>query len=220
LRRKSTTLILLIILTALFSDAGAIERVQHGFGNSNFAGGRLGAWVMTGGEEVLDPNDNPVDLSKSSFYAEFFYAQRFGSRLAGEISLGIFSQGDIEYQSNTNILLGTVNIYTFLLSGKFYPITRFPGTSFYPYVRAGGGLVYGNRDISDGYYYYQDYFIEENQTKFTYLLGAGMDWQVAQQIGITLDFKYVPVKFGKPLAGFEDYSGWELSIGVGYVWPK
>ena len=40
---------------------------------------------------------------------------------------------------------------------------------------------------------------------------------LSYQIGLNIDFKYSPARFGKPLAGLKDYSGWSLTVGVGYI---
>ena len=218
---KQRALIIAICLIPGFllmaTDLAALEKNPRSFGTAHYAGARVGAWVMTGTNDIEDYQGNPIDFAGSSLYAEFFYAHRLNPRMALEFSIGIFSQGDIEYLTTEETLLGTVNVYPFLISGKVYPLTGIRGTSWYPYLRLGGGVVYGNRDATSTYYYYDDYFLEESQLKITYMVGAGIDWPVADQIGLNLDFKYVPVKFGKALAGFRDYSGWELTFGIGYI---
>ena len=213
--KKFYIITVLIILTLCFPlNIGAIDITRSGFLYNHFVGGRAGAWVMTTEESAIDEVD---DFSSSSLYAEFFYAHRISPLLSAEFSFGIFSQGDLQFITD-DVLVDAVKVYPILFSCKLYPLSSVSGLSMHPYLRAGGGFVYGARDISTAYYNDpRNYFTEESQTKLTWLTGIGIDWQVSQQIGLNLDFKYVPVDFGNPLGGIEDYSGWELTIGVGYI---
>lgn len=209
-------ILLLIFLMVLSANLYAVEKKQLSrFGNSHLVGGRFGAWVMTTNEDFLD---SLTDFSSSALYAEFFYAHRVAPFLATEFSIGIFSQGDLEYDSDAGVTTGAVKMYPFFLSAKLYPFSKFENFSLWPYLRVGGGLVYGTRDFNS--IYYDDpanYYVEESETKITYTWGFGIDWPIADQIALNIDFKNTPVKFGKPLAGLKEYSGWSLTFGVGYI---
>lgn len=108
-----------------------------------------------------------------------------------------------------------------MISTKYYPFyfaERFP---LHLYLQPGFGLVYGKQDIIN----YIDYLdagivLEETQAKFTYMIGAGADWPVADQIALTFNLKYTPVDFKEKLAQIEDYSGWSLTVGVGYIFKR
>jgi len=213
-------LFLFVALSVFPAFAEAIEITKTGFGYSHFAGARFGAWAMLGDETVTDGVSQPVELSAGALYGEFFYAHRVHPMISAEISIGVFSQGDITYDAGSAVYYYGAKVYPILISAKFYPFSANTGHSMHPYLRAGGGVAYGTRDAIDPYYYGYDYFIEDTETKFTYAVGAGVDWAVASQIGLNLDFKYVPIKFGKPLAGFKDYSGWQLVFGVGYIFQS
>ncbi len=206
---------LLILSFALSSNLYAVEKSQSGFGNSHFVGGRFGAWVMTTDEDVID---DLTDFSSSSLYAEFFYDHRFAAFLAAEASIGIFSQGDLQYNTNTGISTSAAKLYPFIISAKLYPFSKYKGFSLWPYLRLGGGLVHGTRDQSSIYSGHPaNYYIEESQTKITYTWGIGIDWPIADQIGLNIDYKNTPVKFGNHLAGLKEYSGWSLTFGIGYM---
>ena len=216
-KKFQIAMVLALLAFCIPSQTGAVDITRSGFLYSHFAGGRAGAWVMTTDEDAIDEIE---DFSSSSLYAEFFYAHRISPLLSAELSIGIFSQGDLQFITN-DILVDAIKIYPILISGKMYPLSGVSGLSMHPYLRAGGGLVYGTRDISTAYYYdLANDYIEETQTRFTWLAGVGIDWPVSQQIGLNLDFKYVPVDFGDALGGLEDYSGWELTVGVGYIFKS
>jgi len=208
--------LLLIFSSVLSANLFAVEKKQPSrFGNSHVVGGRFGAWTMTTNEDFLD---SLTDFSSSVLYAEFFYAHRIAPFLATEFSIGIFSQGDMEYDSDAGVTSGAVKMYPFFLSAKFYPFSKFENFSLWPYLRVGGGLVYGTRDFTSVYYNDPaNYYVEESGTKITYTWGFGIDWPVADQIGLNIDFKNTPVKFGEALAGLKDFSGWSLTFGVGYI---
>ncbi len=185
------------------------------FGHKHFAGFRVGAWTANGGSSAL--NDS-LKYSKSSIYAEFFYAHRFFPSLAGEFSIGIFSRGDFTYLVQQDILLGTVNLYPIMVSAKIYPLAGITRGGIHPYFQAGGCLFFGRRTATDYYYGYD--FVDQSATKITYVIGGGIDFPVADQIGLTCNAKYIPVKFGSPLAGVKDYSGWQISFGIGYIFGR
>ncbi len=219
--RRSCHILLFIILfsSAVFAvDVNAVDSKPIGFGNNNFAGGRFGAWVMTTDEDFLD---SLTDFSSSALYAEFFYAHRIAPFLSTEVSIGIFSQGDMAYDTDAGVTIGAAKIYPFFISGKIYPVNNLGNSSLYPYLRLGGGIVHGTRDYNTIYYGDPaNYYLEESETKITYLLGAGIDWPIADQIGLNIDFKYAPVKFRNALAGLKEYSGWNLAFGVGYIFKS
>lgn len=210
---------LLIFGTALLpADLYGIEIQRQGFAYKNFAGGRFGAWTGIGETKAHYTTGDSLTFSRSSLYAEFFYAHRIKPSLALEFSMGIFSRGDFKYYTTDNVLLGSVNIYPILLSAKLYPLASIQNLRFFPYLQAGGGIIYGKQNATD--YNYGIVFTNDSETKLTYILGGGIDWPVADQIGLCANYKYIPAKFGKMLSGVRDYSGWQISFGVGYIFAS
>ncbi|HHI02589.1 MAG TPA: hypothetical protein ENL22_03605 [candidate division Zixibacteria bacterium] len=215
-RKRYLPMIFLLILSfALSSNLCAIDKKQTGFGNSHFLGGHFGAWVMTTDEDFLD---SLTDFSSSALYADFFYAHRVAPFLSVEFSIGIFSQGDLEYDTESGITTSAVKLYPFFLSAKLYPLSKYENFALWPYLRLGGGIVHGTRDFTSIYYGDPaNYYVEESQTKITYTWGFGIDWPIADQIGLSVDYRNTPIKFGKHLAGLKEYSGWSLTFGIGYI---
>jgi len=220
-RQSSYIAVMFIFILIGVSSVSAIEPTPRGFAYSHFIGIRFGAWTLTGDKTVTGEDFSPVELSNATLYTEFFYAHRIKPPVSAEITLGVFSQGDIEYLVDLQSYITAVKIYSMMISAKLHPLPAGSNFPFKPYLRLGGGLVYGSREAIDNNYSYNDYFIEDNEAKLTYVVGAGLDWPVADQVGLNLDFKITPAKFGKPLAGFKDYSGWQLALGIGYIFqPK
>ncbi len=214
---RAAKFFIFLFLSAIVSvpQAGySLELIKTGFLDRNFAGGRFGIFSSIGDETV--PEDSPFDLqfSDQSAYAEFFYAYRFARPLALEISLGIYSRGDVRYDSNEGVVNEPVNIYPIWLSAKLYPFYSIK-LPFHPFVQPGGGIVYGRHRYvyaPEPWIYYQD-----SEVKFTYIAGGGIDWPISEKVALTMGFKYSPAKFSNALAGVEDYSGWTLAFGAGYV---
>jgi opacity protein-like surface antigen len=213
-----------LLLSALLipiQPMAGITPEESGYLDRNFAGGRVGAWTNTGDESAPPESDFSLDFSKTSIFGAFFYLHRLKRFIAAEFSFGIYSRGEIKYVAETDTYLGSVNLYPIMLSMKLYPLSFFRNIPFHVYLQPGFGLVYGKQDVVD----YIDVFgaglvIAESRTKITYMLATGVDWPIARQIGLTMNFKYTPVKFGKPLAQIEDYSGWALTFGIGYIFRK
>jgi opacity protein-like surface antigen len=222
------TVIAVILILLVTTPARALEISRpDDFHGKHFAGGRVGIYSNTSGEI---PGEDPsffLDFSSNSIYAEFFYAYRLARPLAAEFSIGIFSRGEAQYirliDTVNNIGTDAVNnpvlLYPIWLSLKIYPLYKFD-LPVHLFLQPGAGLIFGRHDIVD-YYSYTAYAIDtESRAKITYLLAAGFDIQVTRQIGLTAGFKYLPADFGKPLARVEDYTGWTLAFGIGYLFGK
>jgi opacity protein-like surface antigen len=215
------SLLLACGLAAVFvSDAVSLELTRSDFLEKDFIGGRLGLWTNTGDDEAAPGSDFSLDFSSSSVYGEFFYTYRVTRPLALELSLGLYSRGEVKYIRVNDTYIGSVNLYPILLGAKFYPLSGIAKTPFHINLQPGVGLVYGKQDVVS--YIYADYAFldEESRAKFVYFLGAGIDWAVSSQIGLTASFKYMPVEFGKALAEVKNYTGWTLAFGVGYIFGR
>ena len=207
-----------IAVAAPHTVAG-LELTRTDFLEKDFIGGRLGVWTNTGADDAgLDSVS--LDFSSSSVYGEFFYAYRLARPLAIELSLGLYSRGEVKYIRVNDTYIGSVNLYPLLVGAKLYPLSTITKGSFHLNVQPGVGLVYGKQDVIS--YGYTGYALlsEQSRAKFIYFLGVGADWALSYQIGLTASFKYMPVEFGKPLAELDDYSGWTLAFGVGYIFGR
>ena len=212
-----------ILIGALFLSGNihSQDAAEPGFQNKNFAGARVGFWSNTGDKKTIPSSDFSMEFSNSSIYGEFFYAHRISPLLALELTIGIYSRGDIRYLRSADTYIGAVNIYPIFVAAKVYPLKSLDGLPFLFYLQPGVGFVYGNQNVINyDIYYDYGYDVSDSRLKFTYSLGAGIDIPVASQIALTSNFRYVPVKFGKPLAEVQDYSGWTLTIGAGYIFQS
>lgn len=216
------------ILSVLTVGANALEISRPAdFYKKHFAGGRIGAYSNTSGELPQQDAGFLHDFSSSSIYAEFFYAYRLARPLAAELSIGIFSRGDASYISLadtagnfvSDAISNPVIMYPIWFSLKIYPLYKFD-MPVHLFIQPGVGLIFGRHDIID-YITYSTYAVAtESRAKFAYLLAAGVDYPISQRLALTAGFKYLPADFGKPLARVEDYTGWTLAVGIGYLFGK
>lgn len=212
--------LILIVGTVQVSALDLVKKNE--FRNKHFLGARIGMYSNTSNEIPTGNDEYTLDFSSGSLFAEFFYAYSIVKPLSIEFSMGVFNRGDVAYNSQDNVWDRAVLIYPFWLSGKFYPLFN-ARTRIHPYLQSGIGMIYGRRDKINVElsYIYNDYVTNtDSEVKFTYLLGGGIDFQVHSKIALTASVKYMPVKFGQPLAEVKDYSGWLLTFGAGYLFDK
>ena len=210
---------LMLIIALIPTELRADQNQGPVFLDYNFAGGRIGVWSNTG-DIAITGDSAELEFSNSSIYAEFFYAYRLWRPVALEFNLAIYSRGDVEYlrDSTLGTIVSSVNLYPIMVSAKIYPLYKFERAPIHFFIQPGIGLVIGTQNIIDyDQYYDYGYGSSETRAKITYTLGGGFDWPVADQIALTLSGRYVPVSFGKALARLNDYSGWTLTLGIGYI---
>jgi outer membrane protein W len=213
---------LYMMIVFILPSGGNADTIKPGYLQKNFVGARLGAWSNLGDKDPVSDENYAAEFSGTSIYGEFFYAHRIAPALAFEFALGMYSRGDIEYINQGNTYLGAVSLYPIIVTAKFFPLASVKSLNFYPYIQAGGGVYYGKRDEIDIYYtfYDDDIWRQETETKISYTFGGGIDFAIASQIGITINARYTPIEFGSALAGYEDYSNWDITIGAGYLFKK
>ncbi len=214
LKSRILSLSAFLIFLTFAGAAMADEADPYGFLSKKFIGARLGVWVNSG--DSLAPGNNNV--SNTTFYGEFFFSRHIWPAIAGEFIVGLYGRGNVELTNGGNTYRGQLSIYPILVTAKFYPLAGLPMIQLKPYLQAGGGLIVGNRPTFtyvDAYYGYD----VQQQTKadITYVLGAGFDFPVADQIALTANFRYTPANFGGDFDGAKDFSGYQFTIGAGYI---
>ncbi len=182
----------------------------------HMAGIRLGAWLDQGGSVVTD--EITADFTDAGFYTELFYNHRFTPVLLGEFALGIAARGDAVVERDLDQYIGTINLYTIMAQVKISPLAA-AIVSPHPFIIGGGGVVVGSQTIEvvrtgDGFL---DPYQRESETDFVLVLGGGVDFPIAEQVGLNVTGKYHWADFSSNLAGIKDYSGMAISVGVAYL---
>ncbi len=205
--------VIIAVILAFSGSVFAIEKNKTGFTHKHFAGGRIGAYTSNAAEDPLQA-ETVLDFTKSSVYAEFFYAHRLFEPLSVEFSVGLYSRGDVQYEDNVET--SPVKLYPIWLSAKIYPLYKLQ-LPLHFFVQPGAGMFYG---VHETYDYSRLIYEQKNRVLFTYMLGAGADFPLGRSFGLTASFKFIAAEFNKPLAEVKDYSGWTLAVGAGYIFGK
>ena len=221
-RRFHLTAGLLLFCLMLWTGAAADDSPSAAEGATDYhmAGIRLGAWIDQGGKTVNA--DINTDLSDVNFYTELYYDHRLFPTLFMEFSLGIASRGDAVVIRDDTRYIGTINVYTILIQGKYAPLAGRLG-KWSPFILAGGGFAFGkhNVDVISGYIDYYDYYdAQKSEVDIMGVVGGGLDLALSRHIGLNLITKYHPIKFGEELAGVRDFSGLSVSVGLTYFLYK
>ena len=191
------------------------------FNQRHQAGIRLGLWRNLGDDAVADNSEDgqlwKTDIGNNNFFFEIYGGYRINSLAMAELSFSFVNRGSVTNFDGYNSYVGNLIVYSVLLQLKAYPIPTLPGR-FHPYLLAGGGLYYGRHDVqftTEDYYY--DYFNEKSGTDFSYVIGGGLDWPLADYLGVDLSVKYMPISLSKELVTMSEYSALSVSVGVKYL---
>ncbi|MCM2272114.1 MAG: outer membrane beta-barrel protein [candidate division Zixibacteria bacterium] len=216
----SFALTILLVTSAVAQNAAKVE--HSGFGWKHQAGLRLGVWGNLGN---LPPASDTSGLSKyeadikdASFYFETYFAYRFHPAIMAELSVGIVNRGDVTVEETsggyTDTYYGNLTVYPVQLRAKIYP---FAGTSgkLFPYLTGGVAVYHGRHDIQ---FSTDPFFISENaRTSFSYTIGGGIDYAVANQVGLDLNVTFLPINFSQDLFFVKDYQALTFTVGVKYL---
>ncbi len=221
---KLTSLVGLIVLFAVCmvqAQPSAAEK-HGGFSRSHQAGIRLGVWNNMGDlppkEDSMGGARYAADIKDASFYFEGFFAYRVSPAFMIEGALGIVNRGDVTVEDSFgDSYVGGLTLYPIQLKAKFYPLGDSHGKMF-PYLAAGAGIYHGRHDIQ----FTSDPFVVSgnSKTSFSYLLGGGLDYQVADVVGLDLNVNYLPVKFSDDLFEVKDYQALTVTVGVKYLFQS
>ncbi len=216
-----------VVIGALASAVPAQEPPENPvdrFVLQNQVGVRLGAWSNLGSSPVADTTDGistySTDLKSSSFYLEAYFGYRLNPLLMMELAFGIVNRGDVTIDDgNGQLFYGNLLVYPIQLRAKLYPLASLH-PKFQPYVMAGGGLYYGRNSIqftTSSAFITND--VGASRTKFSYMLGGGVDWPLTKKVGLDLNLNYMPINFSKDLIFIRDYSSLTVTVGIKYLMP-
>jgi hypothetical protein len=212
---------ILCLMVMLAGSAAAIDKEPvdpFESGEYSMVGIRLGAWIDNGGGQMVEDITVDADMPDAGFYTELFFDYRLTPIFLIESSLGIASRGDAVISYENDRYIGTINLYQLMIQIKISPLSG-KLRSFHPFFLGGGGLVWGRQSIdiitSEDLFYNPD-IANKTETDILGVFGAGIDFPIAEQVGMNVTVKYHPITFGDALAGVKDYSGTAVSVGVAY----
>ena len=217
-----TGLILFCFSAAEIRAASADDSAEL-FPNQHQAGFRLGVWNNRGDTpppagQVNETGEFKTNIHGSSAYVEAYFGYRLLSLAMVELSLGSVNRGSVTITDQGASDIGNLIIYPVVVQLKFYT-GRLPGTKLYPFGIIGGGLYHGRRNVqfTSSQSYYSNWQ-EESATDFNYVVGGGIDWPIASQIGLELCVKYMPMNLS--LVTIEKQDALAFTVGVKYLYSR
>ncbi|MBU1318970.1 MAG: outer membrane beta-barrel protein [candidate division Zixibacteria bacterium] len=223
--RLMTALLFTLLLQAAWAQDDSHNTIKGNRGNQ-LVGVRLGIYHFTSNEESIF-GDNLISSSTTNngFAAEVFFNYFFLDQTALEVSLGNANRGDILYENESiGRLFGSAGVYPMTLGLKITPLSGIVSGHYQPYIHGGGSLVVtreifeGGTLYTDQYAYYD--FGSKSRTAFGWWAGGGFESYVSSTIAVTSNFKYYSIDYSKYIAGYKDHSGYQISVGIAYIFRK
>ena len=217
-----TGLIMFCFSAAEIRATSADDSVER-FPNQHQAGFRIGVWNNRGDTppasgQVNETGEFKTNIHGSSAYVEAYFGYRLSSWAMAELSLGTVNRGSVTITDQGASDIGNLIIYPVVVQLEFYA-GRLPGTKLYPFGIIGGGLHIGRRNVqyTSSQSYYSNWE-EESATDFNYVVGGGIDWPIASQIGLELCVKYMPMNLS--LVTIEKQDALAFTVGVKYLYSR
>lgn len=187
---------------------------------------RLGIFSNSRNEFQQPANNVKLFANKTNGYMEGFLDYYFLDVLALAVNLGTYSKGDIRFDHYINgafdgSFIGTASIYPMQLGLKFSPFRNQLPQRFQPYIEGGGALIVGRETITIGDAY--SWFAQNtdgsigSETDLNLWVGGGGEIPISEKINLDIMVKYIRTRFSGDIAGIKDYSGLQVSIGVGFL---
>jgi hypothetical protein len=214
-------LIVLLLLLAL--PTSLIAGQPRG---TTSVGLRLG--LFSNSHNNIDRANSDVQLfaSKTILYIEGYVNYYLLDFLALSANLGSYSKGDIRFDVYYNGVLdgsfiGQASVYPMQLGLKFSPFSGQLPLKCRPFLEGGGALIVGRETATMGtfslvQYQYWDGNIG-SETDFNWWAAIGTEIPLSPSIQMDFMVKYLKTNFSGDIAGIKDYSGVQVSIGIGFV---
>ena len=189
------------------------------------AGIRLGAYHFTTDEDAVPSDGFEIKRGgKDGFAIEAFYNYFFLDQVGVEATLGSANRDDLIFESEEiGQLFGSANVYPIAVGIKLTPLSGLVSDHYQPYFHGGGSLVI-TREMFQGGKFKDLYALYErgskSRTDFGWWIGAGFESYISSVVCVTSNFKYHFIDYSKPIAGYKDHSGYQITLGVAYILRK
>lgn len=220
---------LVLVVLVSFQNLSAVERepfMEEGKNSNNslkgisYVGIRLGINHITQEDPDVAYTNYNVSANRDGFYTEGFFNWHFMNEIALEVGLASASRGEFTWRTPDGTLFGNINLYPIMAGLKIKPLASLLVDHYQPYVSGGGSFVIG-RAVVEGANFYDPYIYYdpslEDETTFGWWLGGGFDSFISTTICLTADVKYQHINFGTAIGGYENHSGYQISVGAAYI---
>ncbi len=199
-------LTLFAVVSLLSVSARAVD-----LSSSDLIGLRGGFWRVDKARDLADS----IQAKTYTPYLELFISHGIKKGFSLELNLGAGYRGDTKFTVPGGYYIENWNLYPVSGKVKYSLFSYFPQRRFQPYLDL--GLTFLTASSSFRNPYYLDVVFVTTKTAFGALAGWGVDFSVSPRILANLDFQYRWVGFNQPVGAIKDYSGPQLTFGLGYV---
>jgi hypothetical protein len=224
---------LLVLTPGHFEPAGRSSTVARGDTGvwpprPGFMGplaGRSRIRVIVGANETgLDGGSvDPGYVSASSDFNDLFLGLGYSRWIREDLSFGIdllVTGGDYQGNVGTEITGHSTTLVSIRISGRKYLPVSLLRTPVRPFISLGGGALVGveEQSVVSGAHVNAS---TSTMGAFGGELGLGVDVLLAHRFMLGAKGAYFAVTdFPEPLAGKDNYSGFELSVSFGFLWGR
>jgi len=197
----------IFIIVLLFTES--IQAVD--ISSSDLIGFRGGFWRVDKARTLADT----IQAKTYTPYLELFISHGIKKGFSLELDLGAGYRGDTRFTVPGGYYIENWNLYPISGKVKYSMFSYFPERRFQPYLDLGLTFLTASSTYNNPYYI--DIVYVSTKTAFGALAGWGVDFSLSPRILFNLDFQYRWVSFGQNVAGIKNYSGPQLTFGLGYV---
>lgn len=209
---KSSRLKFFLFLTAFIIASLFTESTQAvDISSSDLIGFRGGFWRIDKARNLPDT----IQAKTYTPYLELFISHGIKKGFSLELDLGAGYRGDTKFISGSTYYFENWNLYPISGKIKYSIFSIYPQRRFQPYLDL--GLTFLTASSTYNNPYYVDIVYVSTKTTFGALAGWGVDFSLSPRILFNLDFQYRWVSFGQNVAGVKNYSGPQLTFGLGYI---
>ncbi len=197
------------------------QNVLIGNKGNQMLGVRFGVHSFTTNEEGTFEDLDVNTSTDVSFAAEFYFNYFLVDKLGMELSLGSAHRGEVVFRDSNSALVsyGSANVYPMSVGLKATPLSGWVSDHYQPFFLIGGSLVVARRIFETGDLGLYAYGTE-SETDFGWFWGAGFESYISHSICVSSSFKQYSIDYSDYIAGYKDHSGWQIIVGIAYIWRQ
>jgi len=211
-KSQSSTLKFFLFLT-VFVTASLFFEIARAvdISSSDVIGFRGGFWRVEKAKDL----PSTIQAKRYTPYLELFLSHGIRKGFSLELDLGAGYRGDTKFTVPGGYYIQNWNLYPVSGKVKYSMFSYFPQRKFQPYLDLGVTFLTASSTFRNPYYL--DVVFDNTETAFGALAGWGVDFALSPRILANLDFQYRWVGFSQAVGAIKDYSGPQVTFGLGYV---
>jgi len=170
---------------------------------------KLAYWNNAKSEASVKSNGFTVEADTGGLSGKIAYNYRINDKFALNVSAGVLQSK----ASVTGLSVESSSVIPVLLGAKYYLTKSSNDSPIKPYLLGAPGFLIGTESSVA-----QISVNAHTEAAFMIYVGAGVDFILGSLVKLTADVGYdLATDFSESIAGRENYSGPEFSIGLGFM---